>query len=103
MNVYIRCLSADCGFSPAAGALFKLGGWLNETGKSKEAIGAFSKLTKTYPQDPLVPKSYFRAAQIFNDRLLNPERAKKILNGLVKKYPEHDVISFVERYLDQMG
>ena len=103
MNVYNRCLSADCGFSPAADALFKLGGWLNETGKSKEAIGAFSKLTKTYPQDPLVPKSYFRAAQIFNDRLLNPERAKKILTGLVKKYPEHDIIPFVERYIDQMG
>ena len=68
-----------------------------------EAIGAFSKLTKAYPQDPLVPKSYFRAAQIFNDRLMNPEKAKKILNGLVKKYPDHDIIPFVQRYLLQMG
>ena len=87
MDVYLECLSKDPGFSPAAGALLKLGGWLNETGKSEEAICAFSKLTKAYPQDPLVPKSYFRAAQIFNDRLLNPEKAKKILNGLVKKIP----------------
>jgi TolA-binding protein len=103
MDVYVECLSRDPGFSPAAGALFKLGGWFNETGKSREAIGAFSKLTQAYPQDPLVPKSYFRAAQIFNDRLMNPEKAKKILNGLVKKYPDHDIIPFVQRYLLQMG
>lgn len=102
LGVYSECLSADPRFSPAAGVLFKLGGWLNETGKSKEAIGAFSRLTKTYPRDALVPKAYFRAAQIFNDRLLNPEKAAKILTGLVKKYPDHDIIPFVKRYLSQM-
>lgn len=103
MNVYFECLSKDQNFLPSAGALFKLGGWLNEVGKSKEAVEAFGRLTKTYPQDPLVPKSYFRAAQIFNDRLLNPEQARKILSGVLKKYPQHDIIPFVERYLAQMG
>jgi len=32
--------------------------------------------------DPLVPKSYFRAAQIFNDRLLDPQKAKKSSTGV---------------------
>ncbi|MBC2711930.1 MAG: tetratricopeptide repeat protein [Desulfosarcina sp.] len=103
VDVYIECMSKGPNFSPTPGALFKLAGWLEETGKNKEAISAFSQLTKAYPQDPLVPKSYFRAAQIFNNRLLNPEKAKKILTGLVKKYPDHDIIPFVERYLGQMG
>jgi len=53
--------------------------------------------------DPLVPKSYFRAAQIFNDRLLDPQKAKKILNGRLATYPDHDIIPFVSRYLGQMG
>jgi tetratricopeptide (TPR) repeat protein len=103
MTVYRECLQSDPGFSPASGSLFKLGGWFNETGKSKEAIGVFNKLTKVYPRDPLVPKAYFRAAQIFNDRLLNPAKARKILTGLVKKFPDHDIIPFVERYLGEMG
>jgi hypothetical protein len=103
MEAYLECLSSDPGFSPAPGSLFKLGGWLNETGKIKQAIAAFSKLTKVYPDDPLVPKAYFRAAQIFNDRLLNPAKARKILSGLIRKFPDHDIIPFVERYLGEMG
>jgi tetratricopeptide (TPR) repeat protein len=103
LSAYTDCLSSNPTFAPSAGILFKLGGWLDDAGKSKEALAAFSKLTKTYPQDPLVPKSYFRAAQIIHDRLLNPEKARTILAGLIKKYPQHDIIPFVERYLAQMG
>ncbi|WP_372679784.1 tetratricopeptide repeat protein [Desulfosarcina sp.] len=103
VDVYLQCLTSDSEFSPKAGALFKVAGWLSETGRNKEAMSTYNKLTKAYPQDPLVPKSYFRAAQIFNDRLMNPEKAKRILTGLMKKYPEHDIIPFVERYLDQIG
>lgn len=103
VDVYLQCLSSDPEFSPNAGALFRVAGWLGETGRNKEAMSAYNKLTKAYPKDPLVPKSYFRAAQIFNDRLMNPQKARKILTGLMKKYPGHDIIPFVERYLGQMG
>ena len=103
LAVYRECLAAEPGFTPAAAALFKIGGWLNESGDGKAAIGAFNRLTKAHPQDPLVPKSYFRAAQIFNDRLMNPQKAKTILNGLLKKFPDHDIIPFVKRYLMEMG
>jgi hypothetical protein len=103
LGVYRDCRSADPTFAPSAGSLFKLGGWLDEAGQSKEAVAAFSTLTKTYPQDPLVPKSYFRAAQVIHARLLNPDKARTILAGLIKKYPQHDIIPFVKRYLAQMG
>jgi tetratricopeptide (TPR) repeat protein len=103
MDAYLECLSAVPRFSPAPASLFKLGGWLNETGKCKQAIAAFNTLTKVYPDDPLVPKAYFRAAQIFNDRLMNPAKARKILSGLARKFPDHDIIPFVERYLAEMG
>ena len=103
VDVYLQCLAANPDFTPSARALFKTGGWLDENGHSKEAIGALSRLTKAYPQDPLVPKSYFKAAQIFNERFMNPQKARKVLSGLLKKYPGHDIIPFVERYLQQMG
>jgi len=103
VEVYRECLAAQPDFAPEAAALFKIGGWLNECGDSKAAIGAYNRLTKAYPKDPLVPKTYFQAAQIFNDRLLNPQKSKSILNGLIKRFPEHDIIPFVQRYLAQMG
>ena len=103
VTVYRECLAAQADFAPGAAALFKIGGWLNESGDGKAAIGAFNRLTKLHPRDPLVPKSYFRAAQIFNDRLMNPQKAKNILKGLMKKFPDHDIIPFVERYLGEMG
>lgn len=103
LAVYHECRTMNPAFLPSVGALFKLGSWLNESGKSKEAIHTFNQLAKAYPQDPLVPKSYFRAAQILNEQLSNPEKAGRILSGLLKKYPDHDIIPFVERYLRDMG
>ncbi len=99
ISAYRECLSARQDFAPPAATLFKLGGWLNESGDNKTAIETFNKLIKAFPADPLVPKSYFRAAQIFNDHMNNPEKAKRILNGLLKKFPDHDIVPFVERYL----
>lgn len=103
LAVYRECLAKDPGFAPGSGTLFKVGAWLNESGDHKAAIGAFNRLTKAYPQDPLVPKSYFRAAQIFNERLRNPQKAHSILSALIQKYPHHDIIPYVQRYLAEMG
>lgn len=101
--IYAASMAKDPGFTPSALCLFKLAGWLNETGKAKAAVATFNKLIKAYPDDHLVPKAYFRSAQIFNDRLMQPEKAKRILSGLVKKYPNHDILPQVRNYLASMG
>ncbi len=102
-TIYSECLSSNPNFTPSSSALFKIGGWLNENGNSKGAITALNKLAKNYPQDPLIPKAYFRAAQIFHDRLMNPSKAKQILTTILKKYPEHDIIPQVRNYLAHIG
>jgi tetratricopeptide (TPR) repeat protein len=99
IKVYSECAKLQQDFLPSADALFKLGGWVNETGKAKPALGIFSRLIKEYPQDPLVPKAYFRVAQIFHDRLMNPDKARKMLGALIQKYPDHDITSIAENYL----
>ena len=98
-RLYTSCLKLDGSFTPRAETLFKIGEWLNETGKTKAAINSFNRLTKAYPQDALVPKAYFRSAQIFNDRLMNRDRARKILEGLIDKYPDSDIMSKAKAYL----
>jgi tetratricopeptide (TPR) repeat protein len=99
LQVYAECLKLRPDFLPGADALFKLGGWLNENGKTKPALGLYNRLIKEYPQNPIVPKTYFRVAQIFHDRLMNIEKARKMLGALKSKYPEHDIIPHVENYL----
>lgn len=99
LKVYVECTKAKPDFLPAANALFKLAGWLNELGKSKEAIATFNRLVKAYPESPMVPKAFFRMAQIFQDRLMSTDNARKILTGVKKKYPDHEIIPHVENYL----
>jgi tetratricopeptide (TPR) repeat protein len=103
LKVYIECKKLKPGFLLDASALFKLAGWLNEMGKPKEAIATYSRLVKEYPEHQLVPKAFYRMAQIFQDRLMSPDHARKILAGVKKKYPEHEIIPHVENYLANLG
>ncbi|MBT8372673.1 MAG: tetratricopeptide repeat protein [Deltaproteobacteria bacterium] len=97
--VFAECRKLDSDFLPAATVLFKLAGWLNETGKTKAAVAVYNRLVKSYPENPMVPKSYFRVAQIFHDRLMSPEKTKKILNIIKKKYPDHEILPHVDNFL----
>jgi TolA-binding protein len=99
LKVFSECSQLKLDLLPSADALFKLGSWMNETGKHKEALGVYTRLVKSYPQNHIIPKTYFRVAQIFHDRLMNADKAKKMLGALKQKYPEHDIIPQVENYL----
>ena len=97
--VFSECRKLDKNFLPAADPLFKLAGWMNETGKTKAAVAVYNLIVKSYPDNPLVPKAYFRIAQIFNDRLMNTEKAKKVLSIIKMKYPNHDIMAHVDNFL----
>ncbi len=101
-EVYSQCNQVSNNFTPPSPLLLNLGSWFKETGKPKAAIGAYSKFAKAYPKDPMVPKAYFLAAQIYNEKLKDSSKAKTILNGLLKKYPDHEIISFVQNYLTRI-
>jgi TolA-binding protein len=97
--VFSECRRLDSNFLPAADPLFKLAGWLNETGKTKAAVAVYNLIVKSYPDNSLVPKAYFRVAQIFNDRLMSTEKAKKVLGIIKSKYPNHDIVPHVDNFL----
>ncbi len=103
LKVYADCFSISQNFLPVPGVLLKLAGWFNEAGDAKNAIKTYNRLIKLYPADDLIPKAYFRAAQIFNDRLMNAKKAQQIFNAILKKYPESDEASLAKNYIKQMG
>lgn len=102
VQLYTACVVLDEGFTPEAKVLFKIGTWLNSEGKSKEAIAAFNKLIKNYPKDPLLPKTCFTAAQIFNEKLKNQTKARQILAMILKRFPHDDLAPFVKAYLSKL-
>ena len=99
LAVFTECRTASAKFLPSANALFKLGGWLNESGKTKAAVAVYNTLAKSYPDNPLVPKAYFRIAQIFHDRLMNKDQAKKALDLLLRRYPNHDIVTQAQSFM----
>jgi tetratricopeptide (TPR) repeat protein len=102
LAVFGECRKMDAKFMPTAVALFRLAGWLNETGKTQASVSLYNSLVKSYPQHPLVPKSYFRIAQLFHDGLMKTDKAKKILSALKMKYPQHEIMPHVENFLARL-
>ena len=100
--VFTECRTTDSNFLPSAGALFRLAGWLNESGKTKAAVAVYNCLVKSYPDNPQVPRAYFRIAQILHDGLMNTDQAKKALSLLLKKFPNHDIVPQVESFLARL-
>jgi tetratricopeptide (TPR) repeat protein len=102
LAVFSECRKLDANFLPTADALFKLAGWVNETGKTQATVSLYNLLVKSYPQHPLVPKSYFRIAQLFHDGLMKTDKARKILSALQMKYPQHEIMPHVENFLARL-
>ena len=102
LAVFSECRQIGNNFLPTADALFKLAGWINATGKTQGAVSIYNLLVKSYPQHPLVPKSYFRIAQLFHDSLMKTDKAKKILSALQVKYPEHEIMPHVDNFLARL-
>lgn len=98
-SFYDACMKIERNFKASSTSLFKVGSWFNELGEAKRAIQALNHLSKIHPKDALIPKAYFRAAQILNEKLANPARAKKILTTLMAKYPDHEISNFAGAYL----
>jgi tetratricopeptide (TPR) repeat protein len=101
-EVYSECASKDAGFTPNPTTLLKTASCFNESGKPKESIEAYSRFVKGNPENPLVPKAYFLASNILNEKLKNPRKAAGILKALIKKYPNHDIIPHAQKYLSQI-
>ncbi|MFO7784619.1 MAG: tetratricopeptide repeat protein [Desulfatiglandales bacterium] len=95
-------LNKEAGFTPSPAVAFRVARSFNEAGEPMEAVRAYDRFIKNSTGDPLIPKAYYLAANIINEKMKNPEKAMKILKNIIKKYPGHEIIPHVEKYLMQM-
>ena len=102
-EVYSECISRQPEFTISPSTTFKVASSLIEAGNPKGAIGAYNRFIKANPKNPLIPKAYFLAANVINEQMRNPHKAIKILKGLIKTYPNHDIIPYVQNYIKQIS
>ncbi|WP_300670157.1 tol-pal system YbgF family protein [Desulfoluna sp.] len=99
LSAYTACVEADPEFIPSAHTLYHVGLWTSDKRSPEKAIAILQRAVKHHPQDPMIPTIWFRAARILNDRLHQHEKATKLLQGLLKQFPEHEIIPQVKNYL----
>jgi len=101
-EVYQECVSRSSDFSASSSASFKIAGAMVETGKPKAAADVYLTFVKNNPDDPMIPKASFLAANIINERLLDHQKAVEILEDMIKKYPGHETSTHARQYLGQI-
>jgi hypothetical protein len=101
-ELYLECVSISPQFSVPPSVSFKLAGSLIEAGNPKGAADVYLAFVKDYPDDPMTPKASFLAANIFSERLLNQQKAIEILEGIIKKFPDHTTAMHARQYLGQI-
>ena len=102
LQVFSQCRAGKPDFLPSAFAMMKIAEWMSESGKKDTAIRFYNHLIKSYPEDQLAPRACFRAAQLLEDHFLKPEKSKQILQKLLQKYPESEVVPMAQRYLARL-
>ncbi len=102
-EVYAECTAASPEFLPTAATLLKTAGVLNRNGKYREAVSAYNRFVKANPTDPRVPKAYFQAANILNERLNAPQKARQVIMAIIKRYPKHEVAPHAQDYLARIA
>ena len=89
-------------FSASSSVSFKIAGLMVETGNPQGAADIYLRFMKTNPDDPMTPKASFLAANLFNERLLNHQKAVEILEDMIKRYPDHETAAHARQYLGQI-
>jgi len=101
-EVYLECISRSSDFSASSYACFKIAGSMIESGNPQGAADVYLGFIKHNPEDPMIPKASFLAANIFNERLLNPQKAVELLEDVIKNYSSHETATYARQYLRQI-
>ncbi len=102
-EVYKECIGHNSGFTPTPKTLFEITQFLVQSGKIQDAYNACVHFTKVHPKHALIPEVYFFSAKILNEKLNYKARARQVMIWLIKKYPKHDHVPEMRKYLETMS
>lgn len=105
ITVFDACgdVTSDFTITIDPATLLTIGDMFSANGRARDAIKVFSLLTKNNPKAPETPLAYVKAAQTCHERLMASDLARKILEQLIQKYPDHAMLPAFKSYLARIG
>jgi hypothetical protein len=100
LAIYKECLIIDNSFYyPNEVLLFNLGKLAYSNSNYELSFKILSQFQQKFPESNSIVESHFLLAKILIDFKQNDMQAKKILESLIKKYPESSFIPEINQYL----
>jgi len=81
----------------------ELGRLLVGSGQSRAALSLLNDLHRDYPSYEGIPGAYLLVARIMFEYFNHEDKARKILEYLLQKYPDHPAREKVESYLSMLN
>lgn len=101
-DVYRECVARDPKFLPNPDALFKLATWIMAD-DAKAGVMSMYAFVKANPAHPLAPKAIFTLGKALLERFNDSANAQKMFNGLIARYPDHDLAPHAKEYLARIN
>jgi tetratricopeptide (TPR) repeat protein len=73
------------------------------TSDARRAATAYEQTVRSYPDSALADDALFRSAQLYNEHLREPARARSHLERIASRYPKSDHAKPAAAYLAKMG
>jgi len=100
LETYRRCLAASAEFQPELPAsILRLAQVALKANDTRTALGLVKGFDKRHPGHADIPAVYFFTAQVLCERLRDDAKARRILEVLLQRYPDHALQADARRYL----
>lgn len=105
LSVFAECLARVPGFTVETGAqAFELAQTAMRQHRLLDAaLGLLTGFAQRYPRNKNIPAAGLLEAKLLCEHKLDDERAKALLEGLLRDYPEHELAGEIQQYLQLMG
>ncbi len=101
VKVYADCVDLDSKFKLIEGGqTYMLAECANGVGKPALALRMLNKFGQRFSGHPDTIRAYFLAAKLLCEHKGEDRQAKKVLDGLLAKYPEHALAGEIRTYRD---
>ncbi|HKJ71673.1 MAG TPA: tetratricopeptide repeat protein [Gammaproteobacteria bacterium] len=104
VEVAARALERDPAFRPAKPEqVLELARTARDGGRPRLALGLMNGFGRAHPDHPDLPQVSVLSARILSEDLRLDDRARPILEGLLRRFPEHETAAEAHRLLNAIG
>ena len=98
-EIYGDCINADPNFSLNDGRqVYEMAQLVFSSGHYDTALHILNRFAQRFPGHQVIPHAYFLAAKILCENKGQDAQAEKIISGLLKQYPNHDLSAELRAY-----